>query len=240
MYDKDEVLRQVQAAIGHIPRIEQQRGSLALSFVDGTVTVAGEVSNIAAKKLALKAVAGVHGVNAVTDQLRVDAGPPTGDGATRDSVCRRLLRDTNFRNCGIAARVKGRREILRDGGKDASGVIEVAVSDGVVSLDGQVISLSHKRLAGALAWWAGGCRDVVNLLEVAPAEEDNDDEIVDALQLVLEADPYVNPDRIGIASHDRVVTMEGVVSSAGEKMRAENDAWCLFAVDSVINRLEVR
>jgi osmotically-inducible protein OsmY len=42
------------------------------------------------------------------------------------------------------------------------------VTDGVVLLEGHVISQSHLRFAGALAWWTPGRRDVINALEVRP------------------------------------------------------------------------
>ena len=54
--------------------------------------------------------------------------------------------------------------------------VEAAVRDGVVTLNGRVQSLSHKRLAGVLAWWVPGTRNVVNGLDVQPPEEDTDDE----------------------------------------------------------------
>ncbi|HXE38585.1 MAG TPA: BON domain-containing protein [Azonexus sp.] len=240
MTNRDQVVKQVQAAIERETRSDGQNSPIGLTYSAGTVMVVGEVANIAAKKRALKAAAGVDGVRAITDHLRVAAGSTPGDGATRDAVCKQLLGSIDFRNCGLHARIKGLRETLRDAGPEASGTIEVAVEDGVVTLSGQVLSLSHKRLAGVLAWWAQGCRDVVNALAVTPSEEDNDDEIVDALHLVLEADPYVHADRIGIGSTDHVVTLEGTVSSHGEKSRAEMDAWYLYAVDGVINHLEVR
>ena len=137
-------------------------------------------------------------------------------------------------------RAKGQVETLRAPIGNSSGSIELSVETGVITLTGQVISLSHKRLAGVLAWWARGCRDVVNGLEVVPSEEDNDDEVTDALRLVLETDPYVHADQIGIGTRDYVVTLEGVVASEEERQRAETDAWCLFAVDKVINHIEVR
>ena len=239
MQDKDTVLRQVQAAIGHEAHLDMHTPPISMDFVDGRLTLAGEVGDIGAKKRALRAAAGVAGVNGVVDRLRVDAGPPPGDGATRDAVCRWLLHDIDFQNCALHARVKGQRETLREAGHEPSGAIDVGVDDGVVTLTGQVISLSHKRLAGALAWWARGCRDVVNELEVVPAEDDNDDEIADALRLVLESDPWLRADRIGVNSRDHVVTLDGVVASVGERERAERDAWCLFAVDKVVNRIEV-
>jgi osmotically-inducible protein OsmY len=116
----------------------------------------------------------------------------------------------------------------------------VSVKDGVVTLDGWVISLSHKRMAGVLAWWVPGCRDVVDALEVLPPEQDNDDEVSDALSLVLEMDPMIpHPDQIRIRTQNYVVTLDGLVGTQTEKDRAEQDAWCLFAVDKVINHLAV-
>lgn len=240
MEDKDAILKQVQAAIEHQAHIDLQTCPIGVDYREGHVLLSGEVGHIAAKKLALKAAAGIPGVEWVTDRLRVDSGASPGDGATRDAVCKLLLRDIDFQNCGLRAEIKGECETLRVPGSDASGDITVAVADGVVTLAGYVISLSHKRLAGVLAWWGRGCRDVINNLAVVPSEDDNDDEIVDALRLVLESDPYVHADQIAIGSSDHVVTLEGMVSSPGERARAELDAWCIYAVDGVVNHIEVR
>ena len=240
MQRTDGIVRQVQAAIEHGAGIDMQGGGpIDVRWVDGAIVLDGEVPDIRTKKLACGAAAGAAGTTAVVDRLRVDAGPPPGDGATRDAVCRWLLRDIDFQNCGIYARVKHQRETLREPGPISSGTIEVDVENGVVTLSGHVISLSHKRLAGVLAWWARGCRDVANDLEIMPAEEDNDEEIAEALMLVLESDPYVNADQIGVGAQDRVVTLKGQVLSEGERERAEQDAWCIFAVEKVVNELEV-
>ena len=79
-----------------------------------------------------------------------------------------------------------------------------------------------------------------NGLEVVPPKEDSDDEVTDALRLVLETDPLVPADQIGIRTRNHVVTLEGVVTTEEEKKRAELDAWYPFAVDRVINHIEVR
>ena len=65
------------------------------------------------------------------------------------------------------------------------------------------------------------------------------DGLPDALRLVLETDPLVPADQIGIRAHDGVVTLEGLVIREEERRRAEFDAWCLFGVKNVINRIEV-
>ena len=43
-----------------------------------------------------------------------------------------------------------------------AGSIIVAVKDGIVTLNGEVPSLTHKCLAGVLAWWVPGTGDVIS------------------------------------------------------------------------------
>jgi len=235
------VIKQVQSALERNARINLHRHPINIDYIDGATLLEGEVGSVAEKKLALELAARIDGVRGVIDRLRVAPGERRGDGAVRDAVCAYLMREPELGKCAIRARVKGRTETLHEAGvEDASGAIEVAVSDGVVTLEGWVVSLSHKRVAGVLAWWTTGCRDVVNALELTPHYEDNDAEVVEALQLILEMDPFVHADTVRATCRDYVVTLNGYVQTENERARAENDAWCLFAVDTVVNRIEVR
>lgn len=234
---KQPLVKKIQALLEHEPRVNLHRHPIRIDASGDVVVLEGEVEDVAAKKLALEAAAGMDGVRGVVDRLRVAPAERRGDGAIRDSLCGFLLRQAELRGCAIRARVKGRVETLRAAG---GGEIEVAVADGLIALEGAVASLAHKRLAGVLAWWTPGCRDVVNSLDVAPPEEDNDDEVVDALRLVLETDPLVQAGQITARSRNYVVTLEGCVRSERERRRAELDAWALFAVDKVVNRIAVR
>jgi osmotically-inducible protein OsmY len=128
---------------------------------------------------------------------------------------------------------------LRDA-PQPSGDIEFTIDDGIVTYEGVVQSLSHKRVMGVLAWWTTGCRDVVNALDVVPGEEDNDAEVGEALRLVLEMDPLVDASQITASCRDGTVTLRGYVRTAEERRQAEVDAWALFAVDHVTNEIEVR
>lgn len=232
-------MKQVRAALEHEARIDPVTHPIAMKYGDDVLTLEGEVPHVGAKKLALEAAAAVPAVRGIVDRLRVTPAERLGDGTIRDAVCAGLLGDLDFQNCSLRVRTKGQDETLREVNGESCGTIEIAVEDGVVTLTGQVISLSHKRIAGALAWWARGCRDVINGLEVSPPEDDTDDEVTDALRLVLETDPLVDADRIGIRTRGGVITLEGAVANEEEKKRAEFDAWCLFAVNRVVNRLEV-
>src|SRR5438094_59580 len=77
----------------------------------------------------------------------------------------------------------------------------------------------------------------INLLEVNPSYEERDDEVTEALRLVLEADPAVDASQIRPTCEDWVVTLEGSVPTEEQKRRAEMDAWYLSGVDSVVNKL---
>jgi osmotically-inducible protein OsmY len=80
---------------------------------------------------------------------------------------------------------------------------------------------------------------VINGLEISPPEEDSDDEITDAVKLVLTKDPLVNGDYVRVRTRDAVVTLEGLAVNEAEKEMIENDAWYVIGVEKVDNRIEL-
>jgi osmotically-inducible protein OsmY len=239
MNPRETITRRLHALLERETRINLHRHPVQISNADGVVVLEGEVADVAAKKLALEAAASVEGVEAIVDHLRVAPGERRGDGAIRDSLARMLLEQPELRNCSLRALTNERVEILRDVPEGSVGEIDISVSDGVIVLEGHVISQSHRRFAGVLAWWTPGRRDVVNSLDVRPDYEDRDDEVTEVLELVLEADPMVDPSQIRMGCRDRTVILEGSVRTEQQKSRAELDAWALFGVRRVINRLQV-
>ena len=239
MSDKERVLKLVRGALERDRRINLHRFPVRVDFVDAAVVLEGEVEDIAAKKLALEHAAAVEGIRGVVDRLRVAPAERRGDGAIRDTLSRFLLEAPELRNCTLRARKKGRPEILRQA-DGQGGEIELEINDGAIVLEGRVISLSHLRRAGTLAGGTPGGRDVVNALEVVPPERDGDEEVVEALHLILEMDPLMPyPEYIRASCANYVVTLEGSVRSENERRRAEFDAWTLFGVDRVLNRIEI-
>ncbi|WP_454766702.1 BON domain-containing protein [Cupriavidus campinensis] len=239
MQSSEAVLTQARAALAHVPyQGHHLHPTIHLRLSDGALILEGEVADIVDKTRAAAHLRRVDGVTAVIDHLRVtDGAAPVGDGELRAAVCERLLNAIDFRNCKICAKVKGQHESVREAVGERSGWVEVSATNGVVLLTGQVISLSHMRLAGVLAWWSRGCRCVVNELVVAPAEADSDEEITEALQLVLETDPFVDAARIAVRTENRVVTLDGYASSEGARKQVERDAWYVQGVDDVVNRI---
>jgi len=239
MPDKHEIVKRVRRALEFEARVNLRKHPVTIGFADGAVILEGETADVAAKKITLELAGAAEGVRGVIDRLRVTPAARRGDGAIRDILSAFLLNETELRTCSIRLRGNGVK-VLREVSADGAGEIEISVGDGVVTLEGRVISLSHKRVAGVLAWWTPGCCDVVNSLDVQPPEDDNDAEVVDALRLVFEIDPRVDAGQIRARCDDYVVTLEGCVRNAHERRQAEHDAWCLFAVDKVVNRIEIR
>jgi len=211
---------------------------LDLDFADGVLTIEAEVDSVAVKRRLLVLGASHPAVVGIVDRLRVKPARAMGDGDVRDHVRRALVEELTFAELAIdgAGSPVSRAPAGRAAG---AGEIGVGVADGVVTLAGTVPSLAHKRLAGVLAWWVPGTRDVVNDLDVAPPEADSDDEITDAVRLAIEKDPFVNSDAVGVATRDSVVTLTGMVPKDAEREMAELDAWYVFGVDDVRNEIVV-
>ncbi|HEY4744284.1 MAG TPA: BON domain-containing protein [Desulfuromonadaceae bacterium] len=234
-----QIMSDVAAALEREPSVNLHRFPVRLEFNDGALTLEGEVDSIEAKKRALEAAAAVPGVSGIVDRLRLVPAQRMQDGEIRDHICTALLAENLLASCAVWAMVKGKPEVVREADQGMEGSIDVEVSDGVVILNGAVPSLSAKRLAGVLAWWVPGSRDVVNGVEVSPPEEDNDDEVVDAIRLVLEKDPFVTASQIRVTCRDYGVTLQGLVKNATQRRMAEADCWYVFRVDRVTNLLEV-
>lgn len=218
------------------------RGAVGIavsSAENGDIVLEGEVADLASKKIALERAAAVPGVEHVIDRLRV--GVPFGvpDGEILDRVRRMFLEARELADLELAVVTHRGRTAVHDGGPSPLGRIDVSVKEGVVTLDGEVESLAHKRFAGTLAWWVAGVRDVVNGLGVDPPQQDDDGELLDAVRLALEADPTVESARIGVAASGGVVTLTGIARSPEEKDAAEFDAWSTFGVDRVESAIQV-
>lgn len=240
MTHQGQVLTAVRAALEREPRINLHKHPVRMDFSDGVLTLEGEVEHVAAKRLSLELAMAVPGVTGIVDRLHVTPSVHMGDGAILAAVRDALLHAPGLQNCTIQLKRKGTWETVREATLTPHGVIQVSVTDGVVLLDDHVTSLIQKRLAGVLAWWVPGSRDVINGMEVVPLQEDSDEEIANAVRLVLKKDRFVNAEHILVTVKQAVVTLEGDAPSAPQEEMAELDAWYVFGVDKVDNRLEVR
>lgn len=204
---------------------------------DGVATIEAEVENVAIKRLALERLAATPGIGAVIDRLRVKPASAMSNDGILDHLRKAYYQEFAFRQLAIKERENGEVKLVRAGLPDYRGEIEIEVKDGVVILNGSVPSLASKRLAGVLAWWVPGSRDVVNGITVDPPEEDAPIRIEEAVRIVLAKDPLIDASQIRVGVRGRTVRLTGLVRSEASRDAAEWDAWYIFGVDDVINEI---
>lgn len=235
-----EKVKQVRAALERHELVNLHRFPIELRVENGVLVLEGEVEDIVAKRVARLVASAAFGIGGVRDELRVAPAEPRGDGAIATDLERILKEEPAFRDYLMTARDGAPEPPARTTELRQRGVISAAVADGVVTLHGAVESLSHERLAEVLTWWTRGVRNVVGHLQVLPEERDTDEEVTDALRLVLEKDPALDAGNIGVEVRDHRVTLRGSVASDPQRHLATRDAWCLSGVQGVENLLEIR
>lgn len=247
--ENDDVLRRVKVALQGERQLSAAFRLDALALSDnGTLTLQGEAPSVAAKKLALERVAAMEGVSAIADRLHVTPAIPMDDGEIRADLRTAFTTEPAF--AGYAVRELRHVTTAPDPDTDyvlvagdpatAGGEIDIEVRQGIVILNGRVPGLVSKRLAGVMAWWVPGVRDVVNGLDVTPPEDDAPIRIEEAVHLVLERDPRIDASQIRVGVRGRDVRLTGLVTNTTLRAMAERDAWCVFGVDRVINAIVVK
>lgn len=244
----DDRIKAILADLEHDTRINLHDYPIRVGIEDGTIVLEGKVGDIAAKRIA-HAVAYRHADKLpVVDRLHITVPPSEREGGLREEIVNLLQQEPVFMECGLYVREEDRLETIRVGrsewpnrseGDWGEQRIEIEVKDGTVTLSGTVLSLSHRRLAEVLAWWAAGCELVVNLLRVVPPEQETDGELVDAVLMALEKDPLVHQSQLHVTAKQGTVTLEGYLPSEEERHMAVLDAWYVPGVHDVVDRIQV-
>lgn len=241
MSEKEKILDKVRAALRSEPRLGAGFRPDRLDIdSEGALTIEGEVKSVAAKKLALECAAALPEVSGVLDRLRVAPKVRMADAEIRDHLRKAFEQEPNFALLEIVERKGERLETVREVLDRSLGRLEYEVDDGVVTLNGRVPGLNSKRLAGLLAWWVPGSRDVINGLAVEPPEQDGPILIEEAVKIALKKDPFVEASQIRVGVRHTTVRLTGLVPTDGERDMAERDAWYIFGVDKVVNEIDVR
>jgi osmotically-inducible protein OsmY len=239
--DTLKLLAKVRATLRSEPSLGAQFHTSELEIgSDGALVLGGEVESVKAKKLALGRVAALPGIAGIADRLHVKPATHMTDKELRAHMRDMLMEEASFKDLELGEIEDGKRKLVQGAPADARGSIDFEVKDGVVTLNGRVPTLITKRLAGVMAWWVPGVRDVVNGIAVEPPEDDGPYMIAEAVRVVLEKDPYVDATQVRVGVRNAVVRLDGLVPTGTEREAAERDAWCVFGVDNVINEIEVR
>jgi osmotically-inducible protein OsmY len=230
----------VRAALEKCPEVKIHDSSIELTVHDGVLIMTGEVPDIIARRVAHLAAVQALGVEQVQDELRVKPAVRHSDAEIARFLERLLMQESAFRDYERMIIAGEPLQQAGTGNAPRDQAIRASVRDAVVTLEGEVGSLTHRRLADVLAWWTPGVCGVRNFLHVTPDELDTDAEVTDALRIILEKHPSLDAAAIEVRVKDRRVTLDGVVASEAQRRMAEESAWYVLGVHGVHNRLQVR
>ncbi len=132
-------------------------------------------------------------------------------------------------------------ELAWDSRIDASKV-SVTVSNGIVTLEGEVPTYGDITAARAAAWRMGGVLDVIDNLSVhhvVPPELPTDSEIETRIVNVLAWDPVIDETAITVTVVGGVTTLEGTVDAHWKKSFIESKVAGIRGVTGIENLLAV-
>jgi len=205
-------------------------GEIDIAVRDGEVILTGQVDSWQEKKLVEIPAKGIPGVRRVVNRLDVEVPSQRSDAEMAAEIDQRLAWDVWV----------------------AAAPIEVAVTDGRVTLSGVVGSLAEKEKVAAAAW-VSGVRAVDDAalvvdweryrthLRSRPRKEYTDASIERAVHAALGHDPRISPTaEIDVVAENGVVTLQGNVAVLAAARAAEDDARNTAGVWMVKNLLKVR
>jgi osmotically-inducible protein OsmY len=211
-----EIQKSVLAELQWDARV--QPNEIGVSVKDGVVTLSGFVDSYLKKWAAEEAAHRVKGVRAVANDIEV-----------------RLPGMSERTDADIAAAVT--RAIEWDAVVPID-KLDVTVSKGWVTLDGELEYQFQKEEAERAARRVTGVRGVTNLIRVKPTKpvpSDLKKKIEDALVRNAETDA----ERITVEVKGSTVVLKGTVRSYAEKQEAARVAWSAPGVTSVENQISV-
>jgi osmotically-inducible protein OsmY len=210
-----DIKRDVEDELRSDPDIDPT--DIAVAVKDGVVALTGFVRSFRQKRKAeedVKRVAGVIGVaNNIEVRLPLIHRRPDPDIA-RDAI-EEIKRDLPF----------------------SWEKIRVTVSDGWVTLDGEVEWHFQRESAEEAVWRVRGIKGVVNNIEVRPYVPPV--EIKRKIEEALRRAAELDASRITVEANGSEVILRGTVRSWAEREEAEQAAWRAPGVTKVDNRIRI-
>lgn len=211
-----EIQKDVLEELKWDPRVKPNE--IGVSVSNGVATLTGFVDSYLKKWAAEEAAHKVKGVRAVANDIEVKlpGSAERTDPEIADAVSRAIEWDTFI----------------------PADRVEVTVSKGWVTLDGELEYQYQREDAERAARRVTGVRGLTNLIRVKPGKPSPSDlkkKIEDALVRSAETDA----DRISVEVRGSTVVLKGTVRSYAEKQEAARVAWSAPGVTSVENQISV-
>lgn len=192
--------------------------SIGVAAEHGVVTLSGHVSSYPQKMAAERAVWRVKGVRGIAQDIEVRL--PGHKRRADDEIAQRAV------------------NILAWNTQVPQDAVKVRVSEGWVTLSGEV-SWNHQRTAAEKAVRElSGVVGVFNQIEIAPHVQPAD--VKQRIVTALSRHARLEADRIGIVVDGATVTLSGDVDSWDERIAAESAAWAVSGVRNVVDRLRIK
>ncbi|MDB5329048.1 MAG: hypothetical protein JWP03_199 [Phycisphaerales bacterium] len=190
---------------------------IGVAVKDGIATLTGTVNSYAEKFAAESAAKRVYGVRAVVNEIEVKL--PGSSARTDEDIARDCVN-------ALATNVS----VPADN-------IKVTVSNGWVTLEGEVDWQYQKDAAESAVRYIRGVRGVTNLVMIKPrvSPEELKSKIEEALKRTAELDAR----RITVEVDGGKVILRGSVQSWAERDAAEREAWSAPGVHTVENYITV-
>lgn len=184
---------------------------------DGTVTLNGSTSSYSQKWEAVRATKRVAGVEAIADEIEV-----------------KFPNSLKFSDTDIAAAAAHHIDWFTTIPK---GTVKVTVSEGWITLDGEVEWQYLKNAAGHFLQHITGVKGVSNLITIKPRLTV---EVEDAINAAFKRNSLLDSSKIHVTTSGNNVTLTGKVRNYAELEEAARVAWDAPGVFSVDNKLSVK
>ena len=194
-----------------------QPNEIGVVVKDGVVTLTGSVDTYMKKYAAAGAAERVRGVNAVANDTQVRL---PGMGERTDTDLARAAREA----------LQWDIEVPADG-------VKITLSNGWVTLEGEVDYGFQKRAAELAIHRLAGVKGVSNLITVKPHVAVG--EVKQDIEQALLRNARTDAQRIQVEVDGRKVILRGAVSSYPEKEAAERTAWLEPGVTEIENDIFV-